>query len=43
MPPNARLQKLLDESGVDYEIIHHREDFHARTTAADTHTPRGGG
>jgi Ala-tRNA(Pro) deacylase len=39
MPLNARLQKLLDESGVDYEIIHHREDFRARTTAASTNTP----
>lgn len=39
MPLNARLQKLLDGSGVDYEIIHHREDFRARTTAADTNTP----
>lgn len=33
------LQKLLDESGVDYEIVHHSEDFQARTTAADTRTP----
>lgn len=41
MPLNARLQKLLDESGVDYEILHHREDFRARTTAADTNTPPG--
>lgn len=39
MNVNARLQKLLDESGVDYEILHHREDFRARTTASDTHTP----
>jgi len=39
MPLNARLKKLLDASGVDYEIIHHREDFRARTTAADTNTP----
>ena len=38
-PIHQRLQALLDESGVDYEIIHHREDFRARTTAADTHTP----
>jgi Ala-tRNA(Pro) deacylase len=36
---NPRLQALLDESGVSYEIIHHREDFRARTTAEDTHTP----
>jgi Ala-tRNA(Pro) deacylase len=39
MPLNARLQKLLDASGVDYEIIHHRVDFRARTTAAHTNTP----
>jgi Ala-tRNA(Pro) deacylase len=38
-PIDSRLQKLLDEHGVDYEIIHHREDFRARTTAEDTHTP----
>lgn len=38
---NPRLQRLLDESDVDYEIIHHREDFRARTTAEDTHTPPG--
>lgn len=34
-----RLQKLLDESGVEYQILHHPEDFRARATAADTHTP----
>jgi Ala-tRNA(Pro) deacylase len=34
-----RLRDLLDESGVAYEIIHHRDDFRARTTAEDTHTP----
>lgn len=39
MPINRRLQKMLDESGTDYEILHHREDFRARATAADTHTP----
>jgi Ala-tRNA(Pro) deacylase len=38
-PIQPRLQKLLDESGVEYEVLHHREDFRARTTAADTHTP----
>jgi Ala-tRNA(Pro) deacylase len=37
----GRLQELLDESGVEYEVLHHREDFRARTTAADTHTPAG--
>ena len=39
MPIDPRLQTLLDESGVDYEVIHHRDDFRARTTAEDTHTP----
>lgn len=41
MAINPRLQDLLDESGVDYEILHHREDFRARTTAEDTHTAPG--
>jgi Ala-tRNA(Pro) deacylase len=39
MSLNARLQKLLDESGVEYQIIHHPEVFRARTTAATTSTP----
>ncbi|MEN8184077.1 MAG: YbaK/EbsC family protein [Myxococcota bacterium] len=39
MPINERLQVLLDESGVEYEIIHHQDDFRAVTTAEDTHTP----
>jgi Ala-tRNA(Pro) deacylase len=39
MPIDARLQKLLDVSSIDYQIIHHREDFQARATAADTKTP----
>ena len=34
-----RLHDLLDEQGVEYEILHHRDDFRAQTTAADTHTP----
>ncbi len=38
---HPRLRKLLDERGVAYEIIHHRDDFRARTTAEDTHTPPG--
>ena len=33
------LQKLLDEHGVAYEILHHPTDYRARVTAADTHTP----
>lgn len=35
----TRLIELLDESGVEYELIHHRPDYRARQTAADTHTP----
>ncbi len=35
----TRLQRLLDEAGVDYTQIHHRRDFRARDTAHDTHTP----
>ena len=38
-PIDPRLQRLLDEQQVEYEMIHHREDFRARTTAEDTHTP----
>jgi Ala-tRNA(Pro) deacylase len=33
------LQQLLDGHEVDYELIHHRQDFRARRTADDTHTP----
>jgi Ala-tRNA(Pro) deacylase len=33
------LQKLLDDEGVEYEILHHPTDYRARATAADTHTP----
>lgn len=36
---DPRLERLLDEHGVDYEVIHHREGFRSRTTAEDTHTP----
>lgn len=35
----APLRKLLDANDVEYETIEHREDFRARTTAADTGTP----
>jgi Ala-tRNA(Pro) deacylase len=34
-----RLTSFLEERGVDYEVIHHRRDFTAQQTAADTHTP----
>jgi Ala-tRNA(Pro) deacylase len=33
------LQKLLDDEGVEYEILHHLTDYRARATAADTDTP----
>lgn len=35
----GRLHKLLDETGVEYEVIHHRTDHTAQQTAWDTHTP----
>ena len=35
----GRLHKLLDEAGVEYQILHHPPDYRARQTAADTHTP----
>lgn len=38
-PMHRRLQALLDSEQVEYEILHHREDFRARTTASDTRTP----
>ena len=38
---STRLHELLDASQIDYEIIHHRPDIRARTTAEDTHTPPG--
>jgi Ala-tRNA(Pro) deacylase len=41
MSISRALQVLLDESGVEYEVLHHREDFRARTTAEDTHTTAG--
>lgn len=34
-----RLRAYLDSVGVEYQIIHHRTDYRARETAADTHTP----
>jgi Ala-tRNA(Pro) deacylase len=35
----GRLKRLLDENGVSYETLHHPQDFRARDTAEDTHTP----
>lgn len=34
-----RMIQYLDEVGVQYEIVHHKLDFTAQRTAADTHTP----
>lgn len=34
-----RLHDFLEKRGVKYEVIHHRRDFTAQQTAADTHTP----
>jgi Ala-tRNA(Pro) deacylase len=34
-----RFKALLDDHGVAYEVIHHRRDYTAQETAADTHTP----
>ena len=34
-----RLTDYLDQTGVEYELVHHRLDFSAQRTAADTHTP----
>jgi Ala-tRNA(Pro) deacylase len=34
-----RVRSFLEESGVKYEVIHHKEDFTAGQTALDTHTP----
>lgn len=36
---SSKLTAFLDEHGADYEVIHHRRDFTAQHTAADTHTP----
>jgi Ala-tRNA(Pro) deacylase len=38
-PIDPRLQELLDDQDVEYELIHHRLDIHAQRTADDTHTP----
>lgn len=39
MAIDARLQRLLDEEGVGYEIIHHVADRRALRAAYDTRTP----
>lgn len=33
-----RLVEMLDENGIEYEVIHHHADYRARETALDTHT-----
>jgi len=33
------LHELLDNSGIEYQILHHERDFVAPNTAAHTHTP----
>lgn len=35
------LTEYLDQQGVNYEVVHHRKDIHALSTAADTGTPPG--
>jgi Ala-tRNA(Pro) deacylase len=35
----TRIREILDQEGVEYELIHHRLDYQASEAAADTHTP----
>ena len=37
--PTNRLLPYLDRHDIEYELIHHRLDYSAQRTAADTHTP----
>ena len=37
--PNSKVTAFLDANHVPYEVIHHRVDYTAQETAADTHTP----
>ena len=39
MAIDAKLQRLLDEDGLGYEIIHHVAERHALRSAQDTRTP----
>lgn len=39
MSPLQRVTSYLDEHTIPYETIHHRRDYSAQKTAADTHTP----
>jgi len=34
-----RLREILEAENVDYEVVHHSRDYHARQTAAHTDTP----
>ncbi len=36
---SERVRSFLEESGVKYEVIHHRKDFTARDAALHTQTP----
>jgi Ala-tRNA(Pro) deacylase len=38
MTPLERVKSHLDERRIPYEVIHHRRDYTAQHTAADTHT-----
>ncbi|NUO79408.1 deacylase [candidate division KSB1 bacterium] len=39
MTPLQKVTAFLDERRVPYETLHHRRDYTAQETAADTHTP----
>ncbi len=39
MSPLQRVTSYLDEHKIPFEAIHHRRDYSAQKTAADTHTP----
>lgn len=37
--PLEKIKSYLDERRIPYDSIHHRRDYSAQKTAADTHTP----
>jgi Ala-tRNA(Pro) deacylase len=39
MTPLQKVTSYLDEHRIPYEMLHHRRDYSAQKTAADTHTP----
>jgi Ala-tRNA(Pro) deacylase len=39
MTPLEKVRSYLDEKRIPFETIHHRRDYSAQKTAADTHTP----